>query len=150
VILVPSGMFFSTGWASTVLLFARFFFLAGKGKNNKFAEELKSRVSHEDEVSEAVLYMCPDNARSCWSCCSWCCGWPAFGAKRATTACNHSGRVIPRYPIEHVCTGWNDNVFLFWLHYTQWTPVLSFVLLAHKRLAQADVYPLTEYTSTVV
>jgi hypothetical protein len=57
VILVPSGMFFSTGWANTVLLFARFFFIffAGKGKNNKFAEELKSRVSHEDEVLEAVL-----------------------------------------------------------------------------------------------
>lgn len=34
------------------------FFFAGKGKNNKFAEELKSRVSHEDEVLEAVLYMC--------------------------------------------------------------------------------------------
>jgi hypothetical protein len=34
------------------------FFFAGKGKNNKFAEELKSRVSHEDEVFEAVLYMC--------------------------------------------------------------------------------------------
>jgi hypothetical protein len=58
VILVPSGMFFSTGWASTVLLFAQFFFFAGEGKNNKFAEELKSRVSHEDEVLEAVLYMC--------------------------------------------------------------------------------------------
>ncbi len=56
-ILVPSGMFFSTGWASTVL-FARGVFFAGKGKNNKFAEELKSRVSHEDEVLEAVLYMC--------------------------------------------------------------------------------------------
>jgi hypothetical protein len=48
-------MFFSTGWASTVLLFAMFFFFAGKGKNSKFAEELKSRVSHEDEVLEAVL-----------------------------------------------------------------------------------------------
>jgi hypothetical protein len=34
------------------------FFFAGKGKNDKFAEELKSRVSHEDEVLEAVLYMC--------------------------------------------------------------------------------------------
>jgi hypothetical protein len=32
VILVPSGMFFSTGWASTVLLFARVFFLLAKEK----------------------------------------------------------------------------------------------------------------------
>jgi len=34
------------------------FLFAGKGKNNKFAEELKSRLSHEDEVLEPVLYMC--------------------------------------------------------------------------------------------
>ncbi len=34
------------------------FVFAGKGKNNKFAEELNSRLSHEDEVLEAVLYMC--------------------------------------------------------------------------------------------
>jgi hypothetical protein len=33
---------------------------------------------------------------------------------------------------------------------SEWIPVLSFVLLAHKRLAQTDVYPLAEYMSTVV
>ncbi len=32
--------------------------MAGKGKNNEFAEELKSRLSHEDDVLEPVLYIC--------------------------------------------------------------------------------------------
>jgi hypothetical protein len=57
VILVPSGMFFSTGWANIVLLFARFFFLLAKEKIISLQKN-SSLGCHMRMVFEAVLYMC--------------------------------------------------------------------------------------------